>query len=176
MPLNRAAVSCLGVSLNPSYLAVHFCGRLDEVSHIIGDARGGAIIKHERPRVRVELLTCRCVGRTIRPGCSHERNGVMVQLVPRDFLVSATSGSRASMTFCTMSAANFYLCYLVEQRLSATSYCFNHRFDPHILGGSEPLWDIRLLFFRTGAVERDDKQDGECQEEGCYRHPHVVRD
>ena len=143
-PKKRYVLACrycssLGVSLNPSGLAVYFCGRLDEVSLIIGDARRSAIIEHERPRARVELSTRRCVRRTICPGCSHDGNGVVMQSVPRDFLVPGTSGFRATMTLSTTSAAHFYPCYRVKQRLCTSPHGFKHRFDPHTLRGSTPL-------------------------------------
>ena len=76
MPLDSATVSCLGVPLNTSDFAVYSCGCLDEVSFIVIDAFRGAIVKHERLGVRVELSSWRVFGDVVCPGRSHDGNVV----------------------------------------------------------------------------------------------------
>ena len=77
MPLECISVCGLGMSFNTSHFAVYFHGWLDEVTLVIGDTGRGAIIKHKRSGVRVDLPTAlRHFEGTVSPGSSHDGNGV----------------------------------------------------------------------------------------------------
>ena len=117
MPLDGAAVSGIGMSLNTSDFAVYFRGRLDEVTLIISDTSRGAIIKHERPGVRVELSPWRCFGNTVSPCHSHGGNGIVVEAFLRDFSAPASSGSHASKPSSVVFVVHFHCVDRFEEGL-----------------------------------------------------------